>query len=182
EIVMANRNGRAIRFNESTIRTMGRTATGVRGMQIDDDGQDEVVGMLAIKKPEEETIVVVSEKGFGKRSEVEDYRKTGRGAKGVKTLNITDKTGKVVAINNVTDDYDLMIINKSGVTIRLRMSEVRVMGRATQGVKLIELAKRNDEISSVCKVETAPEEPEDEEGTDVLPEGAQQEAETPTEE
>lgn len=182
EIVMANRNGRAIRFNESTIRTMGRTATGVRGMQIDDDGQDEVVGMLAIRKPEDETIVVVSEKGYGKRSEVEDYRKTGRGAKGVKTLNITDKTGKVVAINNVTDDYDLMIINKSGVTIRLRMSEVRVMGRATQGVKLIELAKRNDEISSVCKVETDPDEPETIEGADSLSETENAQSETPVEE
>ena len=152
EIVIANRNGRAIRFNEGAVRVMGRTATGVRGMLLDDDGQDEVVGMVCIKDPEAETIMVVSEQGYGKRTDLEDYRKTNRGAKGVKTLNITEKTGKLVAIKSVTDDNDLMIINKSGITIRLKVSDVRVMGRATQGVRLINLEKRNDEIASVCKV------------------------------
>ncbi len=152
EIVIANRNGRAIRFNEGAVRVMGRTATGVRGMLLDDDGQDEVVGMVCIKDPEAETIMVVSEQGYGKRTDLEDYRKTNRGAKGVKTLNITEKTGKLVAIKSVTDENDLMIINKSGITIRLKVSDVRVMGRATQGVRLINLEKRNDEIASVCKV------------------------------
>ena len=152
EIIIANRNGRAIRFNESAVRVMGRTATGVRGMTLDEDGQDEVVGMVCIKDPERETIMVVSEQGYGKRSDIEDYRKTNRGGKGVKTMNITEKTGKLVAIKTVTDDNDLMIINKSGITIRLRVADVRVMGRATQGVHLINLEKRNDEIGSVCKV------------------------------
>ena len=158
EIVIANRNGRAIRFNEGAVRVMGRTATGVRGMLLDDDGQDEVVGMVCIKDPEAETIMVVSEQGYGKRTDLEDYRKTNRGAKGVKTLNITEKTGKLVAIKSVTDDNDLMIINKSGITIRLKVSDVRVMGRATQGVRLINLEKRNDEIASVCKVLSGTEE------------------------
>ncbi len=158
EIVMANRNGRAIRFNESTVRTMGRTATGVRGMRLDEDGQDEVIGMVAVNNPETESILVVSEKGYGKRSLIADYRVTNRSGKGVKTLSLTDKTGSVVAIKCVTDDDDLMIINKSGVAIRLKLSEVRVMGRATQGVRLINLEKRGDVISSVCQVPTEEEE------------------------
>ena len=168
EIIMANRNGRAIRFNEETVRAMGRTATGVRGMQLDDDGNDEVVGMVCIKDPEKETIMVVSEQGYGKRSDIEDYRKTNRGGKGVKTINITEKTGKLVTIKSVTDENDLMIINKSGITIRLKISDVRIMGRATQGVRLINLEKRNDEIGSVCKVTT------DEETESILEEATQQ--------
>ena len=152
EIVIANRNGRAIRFHESAVRDMGRTATGVRGITLDEDGQDEVVGMICIKDPQKETIMVISENGYGKRSDIEDYRKTNRGGKGVKTLNVTEKTGKLVAIKSVTDENDLMIINKSGITIRLRVADVRIMGRATQGVRLIDLGKRNDSIGSVCKV------------------------------
>ena len=162
EIIMANRNGRAIRFNESTVRVMGRVSTGVRGMTLDEDGQDEIIGMVCVKDPEKETIMVVSEQGYGKRSDIEDYRKTNRGAKGVKTLNITEKTGKLVAIKTVTDENDLMIINKSGITIRLKVADVRVMGRATQGVRLINLEKRNDQIGSVCKVATENEEIEEE--------------------
>ena len=154
EIIIANRNGRAIRFHESAVRVMGRTATGVRGMTLDEDGQDEVVGMICIKDPEAETIMVVSEQGYGKRSDIEDYRKTNRGGKGVKTMNITDKTGKLVTIKSVTDENDLMIINKSGITIRLKVADVRIMGRATQGVRLINLEKRTDQIGSVCKVMT----------------------------
>lgn len=152
EIIIANRNGRAIRFNENTVRTMGRTATGVRGMRLDDDDNDEVVGMICINDPEKESVLVVSEKGKGKRSVVEDYRVTNRGGKGVKTLNIVENTGKLVAIKAVTEDEDLMIINKSGITIRLHISEVSLQGRASQGSKLIELKKRNDVISSVCLV------------------------------
>ena len=158
EIIIANRNGRAIRFHESTVRCMGRTATGVRGITLDEDGQDEVIGMICIKDPEIESIMVVSEQGYGKRSEIDDYRITNRGGKGVKTLNITEKTGKLVAIKTVTDENDLMIINKSGITIRLKVEEVRIMGRATQGVRLINLEKRNDQIGSVCKVESDNEE------------------------
>ena len=154
EIIIANRNGRAIRFHESTVRCMGRTATGVRGITLDEDGQDEVIGMICIKDPETESIMVVSEQGYGKRSEIDDYRITNRGGKGVKTLNITEKTGKLVAIKTVTDENDLMIINKSGITIRLKVEDVRIMGRATQGVRLINLEKRNDQIGSVCKVES----------------------------
>lgn len=158
EIVMANRNGRAIRFNESKVRVMGRTATGVIGMQLDDDGQDEVVGMVCVKKDSKETIMVVSQQGYGKRSLLDDengepiYRITNRGGKGVKTINITEKTGKLVAIKSVKDENDLMIINVSGIVIRLHVADIRVMGRATQGVRLINLEKRNDEIASVCKV------------------------------
>ena len=151
ELVLADRNGRAVRFNESTVRAMGRVSTGVRGMKLD-EGDDEVVGMVVINKPEEETIMVVSENGYGKRSQVEDYRVTNRGGKGVKTLSITEKTGRLVAIKVVTDDNDLMIINKSGILIRLKVADCRVMGRATQGVRLINLTKKNDVISSVCKV------------------------------
>jgi len=152
EIFIANRNGRAIRFNESTVRAMGRTATGVRGIKLDEDGTDEVIGMICVNNPEQETIMVVSENGYGKRSAVADYRITGRGGKGVKTLDITDKTGSVIAIKSVTDENDLMIINKSGIAIRLRLSDVRIQGRATQGVRLINLEKRGDVIASVCKV------------------------------
>lgn len=201
EVILANRNGRAIRFHEKAVRDMGRTATGVRGISLDDD-QDEVIGMITFESLEaldinelatvdidiendtieaevitevdieaesdenetetvdqySETIMVVSEQGYGKRSNISDYRKTNRGGKGVKTMSITDKTGKLVAIKNVTDDNDLMIINKSGITIRLKVAEVRVMGRATQGVRLINLGKRNDQIASVCKVMTDTEE------------------------
>lgn len=174
EIIIANRNGRAIRFNENTVRAMGRTATGVRGIRLDENADDEVTGMICVNDPEKETILVVSEKGLGKRSLVEDYRVTNRGGKGVKTLNITDKTGKVIAIKAVTDNEDLMIINKSGITIRLKMSSVSVQGRATQGNRLINLEKRNDVISSVCLVPT--EEEDDTEET--LAEG---EAQTSTE-
>ena len=170
EIILANRNGRAIRFSEDAVRTMGRTATGVRGMILDEDGSDEVVGMVCVNDFTSESIVVVSEKGYGKRSAVEDYRKTNRGGKGVKTMSITDKTGHLVAIKVVTDDNDLMIINKSGVTIRLRMADVRVMGRATQGVRLINLERRNDIISSVCQVSTAT---EDEDEADAVAEAPQ---------
>ena len=162
EIIIANRNGRAIRFHENTVRVMGRTDTGVRGMTLDEDGGDEVIGMVCIKDTETESIMVVSEQGYGKRSDIEDYRKTNRGGKGVKTLNITDKTGKLVAIKSVTDENDLMIINKSGITIRLKVAEVRIMGRATQGVRLINLEKRNDQIGSVCKVTSEEEEVTDE--------------------
>ncbi|MEG2513933.1 MAG: DNA gyrase subunit A [Bacteroidaceae bacterium] len=167
EILIANRNGRAIRFHESAVRQMGRTATGVRGMSLDKE-DDEVIGMVCITDPETESIMVVSEQGFGKRSDIEDYRKTNRGGKGVKTLNITEKTGKLVAIKSVTDDNDLMIINKSGITIRLKVSDARIMGRATQGVKLINLEKRNDQIGSVCKVTSEVEEIETLEDIEII--------------
>ena len=152
EIILANRNGRAIRFNETKVREMGRTATGVRGMRLDAGGGDEVVGMITVNPDAPENIMVVSELGYGKRSDLDAYRVINRGGKGVKTINITEKTGKLVAIKSVTDDNDLMIINKSGITIRLKVADTRVMGRATQGVRLINLEKRNDEIASVCKV------------------------------
>ncbi len=152
ELIIANRAGRAVHFYEDSIRTMGRTATGVRGMRIDDDGDDAVIGMVVVNDSEKETVMVVSEEGYGKRSQVNDYRITNRGGKGVKTLSITEKTGQLVAIKNVTDDNDLMIINKSGIVIRMSVADVRVMGRATQGVRLINLAKKNDVIASVCKV------------------------------
>ena len=164
EIVMANKNGRAIRFNESVVRTMGRNATGVRGMVLDNES-DEIVGMVCVNDAERESILVVSEQGYGKRSAIDDYRVTNRGGKGVRTLNITDKTGKVVAIKSVTEEEDLMIINKSGITLRLRVADIRQAGRATQGVRLIDLKKRNDIISSVCQVPTSTE--EDEENVEV---------------
>lgn len=160
EVVIANRNGRAIRFHESAVREMGRTAAGVRGMTLDEDGEDEVVGMICIKDKEQESILVVSEQGYGKRSSIEDYRITNRGGKGVKTINITEKTGKLVAIKNVTDENDLMIINKSGITLRMKVKDLSIIGRATQGVRLINLEKRNDEIASVCKVLSETEEEE----------------------
>ena len=159
EILMANRNGRAIRFNEQKVREMGRTATGVRGMTLDeDDPTDEIIGMINVSPDSKDNILVVSELGYGKRSDLEDYRITNRGGKGVKTINITEKTGKLVAIKNVNDDNDLMIINKSGVTLRTHVSSLSVIGRAAQGVRLIDLGKRNDEIASVCKVATVIEE------------------------
>lgn len=165
EVLLANRNGRAVRFNEKTVRATGRAAMGVRGMTLDEDGQDEVIGMITVKNPAEETVLVVSEKGYGKRSLIEDYRITNRGAKGVKTLNITDKTGVLVAIRNVTDEHDLMIINKSGVAIRVHARDLSVIGRATQGVRLINLEKRGDEIASVCRVLSEDEVSEDAEAT-----------------
>ena len=172
EIVMANRNGRAIRFHESKVRVMGRVSTGVRGMQLDEDGQDELVGMICVNKDTDQTVMVVSQQGYGKRTLLDEkdeqgnlildengepqavYRITNRGGKGVKTMNITEKTGKLVTIKSVNDENDLMIINKSGVAIRLKVADIRVMGRATQGVRLINLEKRNDEIASVCKVDS----------------------------
>lgn len=161
EIILANKNGRAIRFNEETVRSMGRTSTGVRGIKLD-EGDDEVVGMISVSDATKESILVISEKGYGKRSMIEDYRVTNRGGKGVKTLGISDKTGKLIAIKNVVDENDVMIINKSGIAIRLAMTDVRVMGRGTQGVRLINLTKRNDEIASACVVEHADPEEEDE--------------------
>ena len=182
EIVIANKEGRAIRFPEEKVRPMGRAATGVKAMSLDGP-DDEVVGMVCVKKNTDETVLVVSEKGFGKRSKLDDedgqpiYRITNRGGKGVKTINITDKTGKLIAIRTVTDDNDLMIINKSGVTIRLHVAEIRVMGRATQGVKLIDLQKRNDQLAFVCIVDHENDEPiaeetenqaGDDSGTDIV--------------
>ena len=158
EILMADRNGRAIRFNESTVRQMGRVSTGVRGMRLDDDGTDEVVGMICMHPDDNKNVMVISENGFGKRSLLDGYRITNRGGKGVKTMNVTEKTGHVVAIKSVDDDNDLMIINKSGITLRIRVADFRVMGRATQGVRIINLDKRGDEIASVCCVDTDPEE------------------------
>jgi len=157
-VILANRNGRAIRFKEEDVRPMGRTATGVRGMILDDDGEDCVIGMICMNPHSDNTILVVSEQGYGKRTHLDDedgepiYRITRRGGKGVKTLNVTEKTGKLVAIKSVSDNNDLMIINKSGIAIRLNISDIRIMGRATQGVRLINLEKRNDQIASVCKV------------------------------
>ena len=163
-VILANKNGRAIRFEEEAVRPMGRTATGVRGMTLDEDGQDEVIGMICMDPGSENTILVVSEQGYGKRTFLDDengepvYRITNRGGKGVKTLNVTDKTGKLVAIKSVSDENDLMIINKSGITIRMNISDIRTMGRATQGVRLINLEKRSDQIASVCKVNRMEEE------------------------
>lgn len=162
EILLANRNGRAVRFNETTVRATGRNAMGVRGMTLDEDGQDEVVGMIAVENIETDSILVVSENGYGKRSAVEDYRLTNRGTKGVKTLNITDKTGKLVAFQSVTDEHDLMIINKSGVAIRMHARDISVLSRATQGVRLINLDKRGDEIASICRVPVEDEQAETE--------------------
>ena len=171
EIILANRNGRAIRFHESKVREMGRMSTGVRGMTLDDTN-DEVVGMVTMKADTNDNILVVSQKGYGKRSNLDDYRITNRGGKGVKTLNITDKTGNLVAIKNVNDSNDLVIINQSGITIRLAIKDVRVQGRATQGVKLIDLTKRNDTIASVCKVDSDPEQAAEEEAKTDLAEEA----------
>ncbi|UII31123.1 DNA gyrase subunit A [Fulvivirga ulvae] len=166
-IVIAKRNGKAVHFHEGGVRSMGRTASGVRGVTLESD-DDRVVGMVCINR-EEANLLVVSEKGYGKRSPVDDYRITKRGGKGVKTINVTEKTGKLVAIKEVIDSDDLMIINRSGITIRLEVSGLRVMGRATQGVKLIRL-NENDEISSVEKIEKIEEEIElDEDGNPIAP-------------
>lgn len=156
EVILADRNGRAIRFNESTIRTMGRSATGVKGMTLSST-DDEIVGMICMRTSADDDVLVVSEQGMGKRSKLEDYRVTNRGGKGVKTMNITEKTGKLIAIKNVNDSNDLVIINKSGIMLRMKVSSLRVMGRNTQGVRLINLEKKNDEIASVCKVQSQPE-------------------------
>ena len=158
EILMASRNGRAIRFHESKVRSMGRVSTGVRGMTLDPDPSDEIVGMICMKADTDNNVMVVSEKGYGKRSLLDDYRVTNRGGKGVKTINVTDKTGHLVALKSVNDDNDLVIINKSGITLRLHVTDIRVMGRATQGVRLINLDKRADEIASVCCVDADPDE------------------------
>ena len=167
EILIANRRGRAVRFNESTVRATGRNAMGVRGMTLDEGGKDkdEVIGMIAVAHDTEESILVVSEHGYGKRSLVEDYRITNRGTKGVKTLNVTDKTGELVAFEAVTDEHDLMIINRSGITIRIHARDISVQGRATQGVRIIDLKKRGDEIASVCRVLTEEEQEETAEDT-----------------
>jgi DNA gyrase subunit A len=178
EIVMALRSGRAIRFNESTVRPMGRTATGVRGVTLAND-KDEVVGMIAINNPDV-TVLVVSENGYGKRTDIEDYRVTNRGGKGVKTINVTDKTGELVAIKDVTDNDDLMIINKSGIVIRIGVSDLRVMGRATQGVRLITL-KGDDSIASIAKVEHEDEDDEitEDDTVEGTVEGTETEDQTP---
>jgi len=176
EVVMALRSGRAIRFNEKTVRPMGRTATGVRGVRLAHD-KDEVVGMIAVNNPEV-TVLVVSEKGYGKRTDIEDYRVTNRGGKGVKTINVTEKTGQLVSIKDVTDSEDLMIINRSGIVIRIPVSALRVMGRATQGVRLISL-KGDDEIASVTKIDHEEDEEETVDLTDVVvTDGEELEADT----
>ncbi len=169
EIIIAAKNGKAIRFNEDTVRPIGRTGTGVKAITIDED--DEVVGMVCVEKGTQEDILVVSENGYGKRTDLDDYRITNRGGKGVKTLQITEKTGKLVAIKSVSDDNDLMIINRSGVTIRIPVSDIRVAGRATQGVKVINL-RNNDAIASVVPV------PKSEEAEE---EGSETKTETPAE-
>lgn len=157
EVIIADKEGRAIRFHENKVREMGRVSTGVRGMTLGEDG-DEVIGMITMKEGSEETVMVVSENGYGKRSALDDYRITNRGGKGVKTMNITEKTGALVAIKSVNDSNDLMIINQSGITLRMSVADIRVMGRNTQGVKLIDLTKRDDTIASVCKVASDPQE------------------------
>lgn len=159
QVLIANRSGYAIRFHESKVRDMGRNATGVRGMSL--TGDDEVVDMICMKEDSGETVLVVSEAGYGKRSQLGEYRVTNRGGKGVKTLNVTERTGKLVTIKNVNDGQDLVIINKSGMTIRVHVTDLRIMGRATQGVKLINLEKRNDEIASICKVAREAEDDDD---------------------
>ena len=176
EILMANRNGRAIRFHESKVREMGRVSAGVRGMTLDDEN-DAVVGMICMSSDSVNNVMVISENGFGKRSPLEDYRITNRGGKGVKTLNVTDKTGRLVAIKSVNDENDLVIINKSGITLRIRVADIRVMGRATQGVRLINLGKRGDSIASVCCVDTDPEEEADKELIELQEEAAAARAE-----
>ncbi len=167
EILMANRNGRAIRFHESKVREMGRMSTGVRGMTLD-GGDDEVVGMICMKPDSSNNVMVISENGYGKRSELEDYRITNRGGKGVKTINVTDKVGRLVSIKSVNDENDLVIINKSGITLRIKVSDIRVQGRATQGVRIINLEKRNDTIASVCCVDSDPEQEIEEEINDIV--------------
>ena len=160
--MLAVKSGKAIRFEEEKTRPMGRNASGVRGIRLGSD-DDEVVGMVAIND-DESNILVVSEKGYGKRSDLDDYRITNRGGKGVKTINITEKTGKLVAIKNVTDNDGLMIINKSGIAIRMAVEDLRVMGRATQGVRLIKV-RDDDAIAAVAKVKNEDEDMDDEDIT-----------------
>lgn len=157
EVILADREGRAVRFHESAVREMGRVSTGVKGMLLGGEN-DEVIGMITMEGDPKESVLVVSANGFGKRSPIDEYRISNRGCKGVKTLSITDKTGDLVAIKNVSDENDLVIINQSGITLRIPVKDIRIMGRATQGVKLIDLAKRGDTIASVCKVDSDPEE------------------------
>ena len=176
EVILANSKGYAIRFPETAVRSMGRTATGVKGMRLSED--DEVIGMICMRAGTRDDVLVVSEQGMGKRSALEDYRVTNRGGKGVKTINITAKTGKLIAIKNVNDDNDLVIINKSGIAIRLKVSSLRIVGRATQGVRLINLEKKNDEIASVCKVDTEPETTDEESVRDAF---SQEPLDTPQE-
>jgi DNA gyrase subunit A len=184
EVVLAKRSGRAIRFNESTVRPMGRNAAGVMGVRLEGD-DDEVIGMICLANDnetlegEKETILVVSEKGYGKRSLIDDYRVTNRGGKGVKTINITDKTGKLISIKNVTTNDQLMIINMSGIIIRMGMEDLRIMGRATQGVRLIKLSEE-DGIAAVAKI--ANDQYEDDLPEDELEEGFETEAESEGEE
>ncbi len=178
QMLVASYNGKVVRFPENTVRPMGRTATGVRAIKLDEDGQDRVIGMICVAKDSQETVLVISEKGFGKRSALDDengepvYRITNRGGKGVKTMNLTDKTGYLIGLDAVTDDMDLMLITKSGTAIRMAMDTIRVMGRATQGVKLIELQKRNDTLMSGCTVPKEEEQPA--EAADAPAEGAEQ--------
>ena len=166
EILVASRHGKVVRFNETTVRSMGRDTSGVRAITLDEQG-DSAIGMICVSKESEETVLVISEKGFGKRTALDDengepiYRITNRGGKGVRTMNLTEKTGELIAIDAVTDEDDLMLINKSGVAIRMPIDQIRVMGRATQGVKLIELQKRNDEIAFGCIVPKQEEEATD---------------------
>lgn len=180
QMLVASYNGKVVRFPENTVRPMGRTATGVRAIKLDEDGKDRVIGMICVAKDSQETVLVISEKGFGKRTALDDengepvYRITNRGGKGVKTMNLTDKTGCLIGLDAVTDDMDLMLITKSGTAIRMAMDTIRVMGRATQGVKLIELQKRNDTLMSGCTVPKEEEQPVDGEAVDTLAEGAEQ--------
>ena len=158
QMLVASYNGKVVRFPEDTVRPMGRTATGVRAIKLDEDGQDRVIGMICVEEGSKESVLVISEKGFGKRTDLDDensepiYRVTNRGGKGVKTMNLTDKTGNLIGLEAVTDEQDLMLITKSGTAIRMAMDTIRVMGRATQGVKLIELQKRNDTLMFGCTV------------------------------
>ena len=180
EILLAGRNGRCCRFDETDARALGRTASGVRGINIEED--DEVIGMITYDPAAEDasahTILVVSENGYGKRTDFDEYRKTNRGGKGVKTLQITEKTGSLVAIKNVTDDNDLMIINRSGITIRMAVSGIKVAGRATQGVKLINI-KEGDSIAAVSVVNKSEEETPQEATQETVQEVSQ---ENPTQE
>jgi len=158
-VIIATNSGRAVHFEESRVRPMGRSASGVKGIWLDEENPNEkVIGMVCVDSPETQQLLVVSEKGFGKRSDVEDYRLTNRGGKGVKALNITDKTGNLVAIKEVNDNNDLMIITRAGIMIRISVADLRVMGRNTQGVKLIRLKNESDEISSVTKMTREPDE------------------------
>ena len=195
EILLANRNGRAIRFHESKVREMGRMSAGVRGMTLDND-DDEVVGMICMEADTINNIMVLSERGYGKRTPLDTevevdgklekvavYRVTNRGGKGVRTMNVTEKTGRLVAIESVNDSNDLVIINKSGITLRIHVADIRVQGRATQGVRIINLDKRNDTIASVCCVDSDPEEEVEEVvEQDVIPETLEEEPISETEE